>query len=320
MQRWLAGHFLFAAISASACELTEVTLVESDDVVIVEALLQLHPGPTPGNGRALMRVFLHRTLRPDGSADAVPGAVVRVESGRRGWVFDIPEIEASECAVVTPELGTGTCHGLSIGPGVIAPGDVAELRIDFPADRSVRATSSIPGPFDLLRPEVDHCALPPKQNFEITWSVASGAQAYISETTISGLDAALEPLGIDVEHEPLRLTGLSVSSTDTVVVYPSQLGIFSRTEIERDLAAELREGLPQGAEAEVAIAAVDRNFVNWARGQSFNPTGLVRVPSVIGDGTGFFGSAVVRVFSLETGTAPSPELPPCAPPAREQLL
>ena len=197
------------------------------------------------------------------------------------------------------------------------PGDVAQLRIALPADGLVQASSSIPGTFDLLRPEANHCVLPPKQNFEITWSVASGAQAYLSETTISGLDAALQPLGIDAEHEPLRLMGLSVSSTDTVIVYPSQLGIFSRTEIEQDLAAELQEGLPPGTEAEVAIAAVDRNFVNWARGQGFNPTGVVRVPSVIGDGTGFFGSAVVRVFSLETDAVPSPELPLCGPPAPE---
>ena len=316
MPRWRAGHSLLVCIAASACELTEVTLAESDDVVIVEALLQLRQG-LAGDEGALIRVFLHRTLRDDGSTEAVPGAVVHVESMRGGWSFEVPEVQPSECAVVTPDLGTGSCHGLSLKSGVIAPGDVAELRVDLPANGSVRAASSIPGTFNLLQPEVNHCFLPHKQNFEIRWSVARGAQAYLSETTISGLDAALEPLGIDVEHEPLRLTGLSLSSTDTAIVYPSQLGIFSRTELGQDLAAELRQGLPAGTQAEVAIAAVDRNFVNWARGQGFNPTGLVRVPSVIGDGTGFFGSAVVRAFSLETSAAPSPELPLCGPPDRE---
>jgi hypothetical protein len=60
----------------------------------------------------------------------------------------------------------------------------------------------------------------------------------------------------------------------------------------------------------VVVAAADRNYVNWVRGGNFNPSGLVRVPSVRGDGTGVFGSIVAKTVVLTTvpeSTAPACE-------------
>jgi hypothetical protein len=55
----------------------------------------------------------------------------------------------------------------------------------------------------------------------------------------------------------------------------------------------------------VAITAVERNFVNWVRGGSFNPSGTVRVSSIVGDGSGVFGAASTRRFTLISSTDPT---------------
>ena len=305
---------LFAVVGISGCELTEVTLVESDDVLIVEGLVQLREGPSVEIDVDNIRVFLHRTIREDGSSGAVPGARVTVSSPS-GWSFDLPETQFSECVVVTPDLGTGSCYGVSIERGVVRPGDSTELLIELPGGAVAEASSRLPGDFALSQPAQNRCVVPPEQNFEITWTIAERAWAYLSETSIFGIRTALEPSGISVDQDTLNLVGLSISSADTVIVFPAELGVLSRTELDQDLAVELQKGLPAGTDAVVAIAAVDRNFVNWARGGNFNPSGTVRVPSVIGDGTGFFGSAVVRSFDVNVDPQSSGELPLCGPPA-----
>jgi len=41
-----------------------------------------------------------------------------------------------------------------------------------------------------------------------------------------------------------------------------------------------------------ANVAIDRNFANWIRDQVFHPGGTVRIPSLVGEGTGVFSSSV----------------------------
>jgi len=94
------------------------------------------------------------------------------------------------------------------------------------------------------------------------------------------------------------------------VVFLTEFGVFERFDLDRDLALAVSEGLPAGTSADVTIGALDRNYVNWIRGGSFNPSGLVRVPSLRGDGTGTFGSVVRRSFRVVTAPA-SPQLPLC---------
>ncbi len=305
---------LFIVVGIGGCELTEVTLVESDDVLIVEGLVQLRQGPSLENDVDNIRVFLHRTIRADGSSGMVPGARVTVSSPS-GWSFDLSETQFGECVVGTPDLGTGSCYGISIEHGVVRPGDRTELLIELPGGGVAEAFSRLPGDFALSQPAENRCVVPPEQNFEITWTIAERAWAYVSETSIFGIRTALDPVGINLDHDTLDLTGLAISSADTLIVFPAELGVLSRTELEQDLALELQKGLPAGTDAAVAIAAVDRNFVNWARGGNFNPSGTVRVPSVIGDATGFFGSAVVRSFDVVVDAQLSGELPLCGPPA-----
>ena len=77
--------------------------------------------------------------------------------------------------------------------------------------------------------------------------------------------------------------------------------LFNRFDLDSDLAVRLQRGLPVGASAEVSITAVDRNYVNWQRGGNFNPSGVVRVPSLRGAGTGVLGSTYRRSFTIQVG-------------------
>lgn len=124
------------------------------------------------------------------------------------------------------------------------------------------------------------------------------------------LTAALQDTEIEVEKDPLLLLGLSISESDTTIVFPSEFGLFDRFDLDRDLALLLQTGLPFGTQAGVIVSAVDRSYVNWVRGGNFNPSGEVRVPSLQGDGTGVFGSIVRRRFDVDVGLEfPAPR--PC---------
>ena len=86
------------------------------------------------------------------------------------------------------------------------------------------------------------------------------------------------------------------------------LGVFERFELDRDVALALQRGLPSGASADIVVAAGDENYVNWVRGGNFNPSGQIRVPSLVGDGTGVLGSLVTRTVTVLTQ---SPGYPVC---------
>ena len=133
---------------------------------------------------------------------------------------------------------------------------------------------------------------------------------------MSGLRSALsDPANgsIELDRDPLRLFGLSLSSRDTTIVFPTEFGLFERFDDDLTAAlAFLQGGLPSRnavpVVAQVVIAAADRNYVNWERGSNFNPSGPVRVPSVHGDGTGVIGSMVPRSFQVTVDTT---RLPRC---------
>jgi hypothetical protein len=151
------------------------------------------------------------------------------------------------------------------------------------------------------------CVLGASETLGIEWTAAEGTWAYIAETVITGLRDAL-PDEIEVD-DPLDLFGLAISASDTTIVFPSEFGIFERFDLDRDLALLLQEGLPEGTTAAVVVGATDRNWVNWVRGGSFNPSGQVRIPSVHGAGTGVFASVVRRTVRFDVGD--SFGTPPC---------
>ena len=293
------AYWLLAVSSLAACELQEVTVVDFSDVVVGEVYVML--GDDPGDHR--VSAFLHGTTA-GGSPDTETfnDALVRIARDD-GFAFDLGLAAVGLCVDSLAEGATGSCF-VDGGPAAsLAPGDALDLTITLGDGRTLLGALRIPGDFQLDGVS-GTCRLEPDTLLELRWTASEGAWAYVNETSINGLPGALAAEGIEVEEDPLYLLGLSISASDTTVVFPSEFGVFDRFDLEQDLALRLQRGLPEGTDAVVTVAAVERNYTNWARGGNFNPSGQVRVASLRGDGTGVFGAAVVRSFAVVASATP----------------
>ena len=299
------GACVLLALAAGGCELQEVTVVDFAHVVVGEVYVTLR---TPGNS---VQAFVHGTAAggtPD--SETFDDAVVSIARDD-GFTFDLVLAGVGACVDSLADGARGSCFIADpADAGALAPGDQLDLAIDLADGRRLLGALTIPGDFQISGIPLPSCRLVPDTLLELTWTRSAGAWAYVNETSINGLFAALRPEGIEA-GDPLYLFGLSISATDTTVVFPSQFGVFDRFDLDQDLALRLQRGLPDGTDADVTITAVERNYVNWARGGNFNPSGQVRVASLRGDGTGVFGAAVVRRFSVVTSSTPggAPDCP-----------
>ena len=308
-----------AALLLGGCDLTEVTLAESDDVVVAETRLILDLDTGDGAPSLNAYAYLHRTLSA-ARADGVEGARVRV-SGASGAVVPLePAASGGDCLSHDPESpneDVGSCYRALASPSPFLPGDVVELEVVLAGGGTLTASSRIPGGFDFvgLTHEDGHCRLEPDTNYRFAWTEAAGTWSYLSDTWIMGLPEALA--GEDVAApDSLYLTGFGIGQEDTDVLFPGEYGLFNvADDVDVDLLGILDDGLPGGARARLAFAAIDRNWVNWARGGNFNPSGLIRIPSVFGDGTGFFGTATQRGLHVRAGPDGEGAPPLCGPPA-----
>jgi hypothetical protein len=283
-----------AALALAGCELEEVTLVDAEDVVVAEVYLNVAPIQAENE----IRAFLHRTIGTADSVDDLFLARVLVSRPGGGRRYLLQSAAVEDCVDSAPLLEPGACFILDDTATVdLGPGEVFELEVTLVDGGVIRGATRVPGDFDLLELP-GACRLPPDHLVPLSWTRSREAWAYLNETSIRGLPGALEPEGIEVDENPLYLLGLSISDSDTTISFPSEFGVFNRLELDQDLALRLQAGLPAGTSAEISITAVDRNFVNWARGGNFNPSGQVRVPSLLGDGTGVFGSTVGRTFQV----------------------
>lgn len=306
--RALATCMLFACVT-TGCELTEITTATTEDLVVVEALVEATPGGSASQPSDRTVVLLHRSFA--GRVDPVSGAEVTLVREDGAEILLPERLDIGSCAGAIPEGDFGaTCYGPIQKVGIEA-GERLELEIRLPGGGLLRSATTVPGDFALLRPGAARCHLRPDRRLDVLWTISEGAWAYVAETVISGLRAALADRGIPVDEDPLSLTGLAVSASDTTIVFPSEFGLFDRTDLERELALVLQTGLPAGTEADVAVAAVDRNYTNWVRGGNFNPSGQVRVPSIVGPGTGFFGSVRVLRFTAVAERDPPAGLGSC---------
>jgi hypothetical protein len=313
--RWPA--LVLSLAVAPACELTEVTTARGEDILIVEAVLRA--------GAAQQIVLLHRTVQvlegELGAEPAVagePGASVSVRAvGSEPVVlsqapveFCTEGLEAPDYIVNNFRFGV-TCFISPRLPGWINSGSTYELDVVTRGGLRVRGRTTVPGAFTLQSPPVGSwvCSLPPNTNLPIAWSVASGAWSYIATMQIVGLDTALEGTGVEAP-ERIQLTGVAVSERDTTLRVPADFGLFELTGGNQEVLKLLQNGFPSGVTAFVSIAAADRNYVNGVRGGAFNPSGNVRISSVVGDGLGVFGSIVPRTLQIHVGTGP-PSMRPC---------
>ena len=292
--------FGLALASLAGCTLTEITTAAAEDIVVVEALVQRRGEANPTPSR--ISVFLHRTVQGEGGlSEPVDGAEVQVVRPG-GAVIDLRPADRNQCVVSAPINGTGSCYVSGAAEArAVQPGERLELRVRTARGEAIEAVSVVPGAFDLATADdAATCRVDPDDPLEVVWSASEGAWSYLNEIEIGGLPDALPDLG-DIEiPDPLFLLGLSISATDTTIVAPNEFGILDRFDLDQPLALELQEGFPSGSRATISISAVDRNYVNWVRSGGFNPSGQVRVPSVRGDGTGFFGTGVVRTLGIRT--------------------
>ncbi len=303
------------------CALTEVTVTESEDVVIAEAQLTINQHGDGGTSLGVY-TYLHRTLSGQ-RADEVEGAVVRVsgssavvhvEAADSGAVCLAPwQHEEDEEEVLEPDVGS--CYRTSVAPSPFSPGEVLELEVVLPEGGTLTGVSQVPDAFEFigLMHEDGYCRIEPDTNYRFRWTEAAGTWSYVSDTWIEGLPEALAGRDIEVP-DSLYLTGFAIGEKDTEILFPGEYGLFDLGEqADADLLRILDDGLPGGAWGEVAFAATDRNWVNWARGGNFNPSGLIRIPSVFGDGTGFFGTATQRSLSVIAAPDGAGMPPLCGP-------
>jgi hypothetical protein len=307
---------LGALLLLGGCELAEVTAADSEDVLVVEAVLSADDRP--------QHVLLHRSIGGN-VVQGEPGAEVTV-TGPDDAAYAFTPVALSACARLLPAGGSdvpdapedslvagGSCYE---GPGELAvlPGATYELRVETERGETVRGRTTVPGDFDLIRPRTEDgpCRLRPRTNLPVEWSASPGAWSYVASLHLDGMAEGLGKEGIPGPNR-LELTAVSVSERDTTLVVPSQFGLFEAGDLDPRLAAYLQGGLPDGAFGRVHVAAADRNYVNAVRGGAFNPSGSTRISSVIGDGVGVFGSIVVRPLFFVVTAFGEDFLPPCLP-------
>ena len=288
------------------CDLEEIAVVEVENVVIAEIYVDL----SNDSADNIARAFLHRTVGLEGDQlDELIDAVVTV-SRADGVSFELTPAVVDQCLESSPELEPGACFIAQAEVAALSPGDLLEVRVDLPDGGVIEGAARLPGAFELDAVPAT-CWLPPNTLMEVGWSRAQSAWAYINETSIRGLADALVSEGIFLDDDPLYLLGLSISDTDTSITFPSEFGVFNRLDLDQDVAVRLQQGLPEAVSAEVTITAVDRNYVNWACGGQFNPSGQVRVPSLRGNGSGVFAATVGRRFVVISTSTPDVGTPMC---------
>jgi hypothetical protein len=294
-----------AVLGLAGCTIADVTVPAGEDRLVVEAVLR--------TDIVRQTLLLHRSVREQASVGET-GARVVVTGGGREFVFD----ETTEpCYTVDAgyegsEVAVGvTCYASRGEDGRwVQPGQTYELRVETARGEVARAITTVPGTFrangirttsrnDRIEPV---CSLPPGTPLPLSWTPAPGAWGYLVPLTIYGLSGRLPP-SYDAP-DPMELVGVSVSASDTTLVLPGEFGVFDRFDYNQDLLRALQAGLPDETAARVVIAAADRNYINGVRGGNFNPSGQVRVSSIVGDGVGVFGSLTTLVFLVEVGTSP----------------
>ena len=313
--RFVAAAAAFGAVVTTGCELTGVLVERPEDVIFAETWAIVR---ADADGPVLDAfAFLHRSVGATGPG-LVSGASVRL-SGESGGVVHLAEQDAEVCVHV-PEFvwpkHTGTCYRTRMSPSPFAPDERLALEIETPDGRLLVSASRVPGMFSFqdLTQEGGSCRLEPGTNFRFEWTGAEEAWAYLVGARIEGLPEAFEDEEFEVP-DSLHLGGPWLGPQETAIVFPRHFGLLEFLSNEhRDLIRALQDGLPEGARAEVAFTATDRNWANWVRGETLDPTWPRRIPSVSGDGTGWFGTAAqrrVEVWASSHGEA----LPPLCGPA-----
>lgn len=306
-RRGLALLPALAALVLGGCELDEVTVPDGADLLIAESILDA--------GQDVQKLLLHRALRGR-VVEGEEGAQIRVRRDD-GVEVVFKSATTAACTELDPGFAAGkdsvdvrgTCYLSPAEAGRwVIPGATYDLLIETTRGEKLRGRTTVPGHFMPLglspsagRPlgEVGSCVLPPDSALALRWSVAAGARAYMTHMRIEGVRDALAESGIPNLPEVVELYGVSITERDTSIVAPTEVGVLEVGKYPADLMLALRHGFPEGVRVRFTIGAMDRNYVTAVRGDNFNPSGMVRVSSIAGDGVGVFGSLVPYALEVE---------------------
>lgn len=291
-------------IACAACELEDVELADSRDIVIAEMYLR--------TDRQTQLAILHRTRASSDSTAPVPGARIEVTAASGAVMRFVPAPDSACVTTIQQNRITGASCYMS-DPAQrfdVHPGERYSARILLPDGGQLTGVTTVPSDFRVVRPADAICALPAGTQMDIVWTSSPDAWAYPSEIQLRGIRRILEEQhGVIIDRDPLRLFGLAISSTDTTIAFPREFGLFDRFNDDlTEALVVLQQGLPSGVVVDVVIAAGDRNYINWERGGNFNPSGVIRIGNLRGDGAGVFGSIVPKHFQVRIG---SRDHPPC---------
>ena len=311
-RHWLV---LPALLLLGGCELTDVEVEHLPDMIVagVAVVLTVDPlDPSQVHTHASGLVARFRREWPD----EVPGASVRIV-GESGRTLDLGEVADPLATCVTPlrdgfrRPPAGSCF-LAAVPGThFAPGEKLALTVTLQSGAVLTSESTMPRLFSPAGLSLDggRCRLNPDTGYRFDWARSEGSWGYIAEARFAGLGELWS------SEYPLHLVLTLRGAHETEALFPRDFLLEASDVQTSDLYRVLRKGLPEGASAEVAVGAVDRNWANWTRVGRIDNYGEVNVPSVFGDGTGWFGTAVRWRLSAESREANGDnDLPLCGPP------
>ena len=316
------GMAFAAVVVAAGCDIAGVEVLPAPDVVVAAVSVVFTADPAEPSRNSMQIVALvsrHVGEVPHG----VPGALITVtgESGGAVELFEEPyPLEDCTALVMEERFGhIGSCYRAADSPARFLPGEMLSLTVTTVDGLVLRGTSRMPGTFTPLHLTLmdGRCRVDPDTSHRFTWLPVDGAWAHAAEAEINGLSPDLWP-----SDEPLYLhaTVLGRGQPVTGMIFPRDFLLELLADVDHvSLHRKLQTGLPGGARADIVVAAVDRNWANWIREGRANIGGVTVIPSVFGDGTGMFGTAVRWNVSVESraaqGEGDANDLPLCGPRA-----
>ena len=294
------------------CRLTDVEIVPSPEVVVaaVTAVLNVDDPLEPSQLELSIVALIARSHRE--ISYEIPGATVRI-SGEHGQSIRLEEVADPRSTCLTKLAGglrrppAGSCHIGRMRPSPFSPGELLTLEVTLPDGGVLAGVSRLPGFFapSGLSLSNGRCRLEPDTGYNFSWPRVLGAGTFLAEARVAGLGE------LWTNDEPLYLPATLRGPDHTNMIFPRDFLYELINRDEWELQRVLYTGLPEGASADVTIGAVDRNWANWIRVR-FAFEGEIRIPSVFGDGTGWFGTGVRWKVSVESRAAgDANELPSC---------
>ena len=309
MRRLLAPLAIMAG--AAGCDVTDVPPGSGRKMLVASATVVLDIDPAEPSRIDTRAVALVSEAYQQALTE-VPGAAVRI-TGASGRSLSLVEEEdpLGTCTVLPEDLygvdgplGTiGSCHTATEAFAVFAPGEVLTLAVTTPDGAVLEGTSRMPDAFvpQGLLVEDGRCRVEPDTGYRFAWAPVEGAWAHVGEAEITGLSPSLWSSS-DPLYLPVTVLGRGRDVTD--MVFPRDFLLELLSDVDNvELHRTLDAGLPGGARADVTIAALDRNWANWIREGRLNINGETVIPSVFGDGTGMFGTAVRWKVEVESRAA-----------------